>query len=48
MGLIIAVVFLMGTYVPVVSVCFTQPYAPVVIKQMLLSKCLPMFSCCTI
>ena len=24
MGLIIAVVFLMGTYVPVVSVCFTN------------------------
>ena len=48
MGLITAVVFLKGTYGPVVGVCFTQPYAPVIIKQKLLSRCLPMFSCCTI
>ena len=48
MGLITAVVFLMDTYVPVVGVYFTQPYAPVIIKQILLSRCLPMFSCCTI
>ena len=36
MGLITAVVFLMDTYVPIVGVYFTQPYAPVVIKQILL------------
>ena len=38
MGLITAVVFLMDTYVPVVGVYFTQPYAPVVIKQILSSQ----------
>ena len=37
MGLITAVVFLMVTHVPIVDVCFTQPYASVVIKQILLS-----------
>ena len=37
MGLITAVVFLMDTHVPIVGVCFTQPYASVVIKQILLT-----------
>ena len=48
MGLITAVVVLMDTYAPVGSVYFTLPYGPVVIKQIPLSRCLPMFSCCTI
>ena len=48
MGLITAVVALMDTYAPVGSVYFTLPYGPVVIKQILLFRCLPMFSCCTI
>ena len=38
MGLITVVVFLMDTYVPIVCVCFTQPYASVILKQILLSQ----------
>ena len=48
MGLITAVVFLMDTYVPVGGVCFTHPYVPILINQILLFRCLPMFSRCTI
>ena len=42
MGLITAVVFLMDTYVSAVGIYFTQPLAPVVIKQILSSQ---VFTC---